>query len=108
MRHRYTYRVNILGNALDLGLDPLCQLALSTDLQSSVILLWEAYKDTLESIRLYEKRIKSYYKYYTFRELPILKEKNNTSESVGKFTLGYVQPHQQKLISSSLTHIKPL
>lgn len=42
----------------------------------------EADQDTLESIRLYEKRIKSYYKYYTFRELLILKKKNNTSESV--------------------------
>lgn len=42
----------------------------------------EADEDTLESIRLYEKRIKSYYKYYTFRELLILKKKNNTSESV--------------------------
>ena len=42
----------------------------------------ESDEDTLESIRLYEKRIKSYYKYYTFRELLILKKKNNTSESV--------------------------
>ena len=42
----------------------------------------EADEDTLESIRLYEKRIKSYYKYYTFRELLILKKKNNTSEYV--------------------------
>ena len=39
-------------------------------------------EDINESIYLYEKRIKSYYKYYTFRELLILKKKNNTSESV--------------------------
>lgn len=39
-------------------------------------------EDILESIYLYEKRIKSYYKYYTFRELLILKKKNNTSESI--------------------------
>ena len=39
-------------------------------------------EDISESIYLYEKRIKSYYKYYTFRELLILKKKNNTSESV--------------------------
>ena len=35
-----------------------------------------------ESICLYEKRIKSYYKYYTFRKLLLLKKKSDTSESI--------------------------
>lgn len=35
-----------------------------------------------ESIRLYEKRIKSYYKYYTFRKFLLLKKKSDTSESI--------------------------